>query len=211
MQIISVMNQKGGSGKTTVALHLARGLQLQGRTVAVLDVDRQKSATRWGAKAKERNHPGPAVISGTVADLEALGENDIVVVDTAGDFRADAQGQAMAILRRAVLVVVPVLPTPLDVDGAEDLLHALTAAKRSNVTQARVAVVINKATRNRLTTLARQALPHYGHPVITTALGDRMAYAEELGFGRTAFDRKPSDKARLEVTQVVHELWSNDQ
>lgn len=211
MQIISVMNQKGGSGKTTVALHLARGLQMQGHSVQVLDVDRQKSATKWGRKAEQAKHAGPRVVSGTVADLEAMQGTDIVVVDTAGDFRADAQGQAMAILRRAVLIVVPVLPTPLDVDGAEDLLHALTQAHKSGVTKARVRVVINRATRNRLTTLAREVLPQYGHQVIATAMGDRMAYAEELGFGRTAFDRKPSDKARIEVTKVVNELWSSEQ
>jgi chromosome partitioning protein len=207
MHIISVMNQKGGSGKTTVALHLARGLQLAGKTVQVLDVDRQRSATKWAAKGKRFGRVGPDVTAGTVADLDTMNA-EVVVVDTAGDFRADAQGQAMAILRRAALVVVPVLPTPLDVDGAEDLLHALTAARTAGVMTARVVVVVNKATRSRLTTQARAALAHYGHPLLVTSLSDRVAYAEELGYGGTAFDRKPSDKARQEVTQFISEIGS---
>lgn len=211
MNIIAVMNQKGGSGKTTLALHLARGLQLEGKRVEILDLDRQRSATKWGEKAKRFERSGPTVTAGTVADLEAM-DADVVVVDTAGDFRADAQGQAMAILKLCSLVVVPVLPTPLDVDGAEDLLHALTAAQEAGVMKAKVVVVLNKSTRSRLTAQAREALGRYGHPLLVTSLADRVAYAEELGYGGTAFDRRKSDKARIEITQLITEIGEhNDQ
>ncbi len=208
---IAVMNQKGGCGKTTVCLHLAVGFARDGAKVQVIDADRQGSAARWATKAPQFKRVAPPVASVRAEGLadaiaEAAREHDYTLVDTAGDFKSDAQRQVLDLLPLVDLIVVPILPTPLDVDGAHDLLQALKAYRNANETAPGVVLLVNKAKRNGLTRDARAMLPGYGFPVLTTALYDRAAYASEVGFGGTAFDRRPSDKARKEVSELWNEI-----
>jgi len=212
MRTIAVMNQKGGCGKTTVCLHLAIGLSRDSDAkVAIFDADQQRSATRWAAKAPQFNRKAPKVVSVQAEDLEghlkaSATEHDFSLVDTAGDFKAAAQHQALELLPLVDLVIVPILPTPLDVDGAHDLLQALKAYRTANAKAPQVLLVLNKSKRNGLTRQAKDMLPSFGFPITKTALQDRVAYASEVGFGGTAYDRRPSDKARQEIESFVAEV-----
>lgn len=208
---IAVMNQKGGCGKTTVCVHLAVGYERAGKSVQLLDADRQGSAARWALKAPQFKRKAPPVSSvrleGLTQAIEASrGEFEYTIIDTAGDFKADAQKQVMELLPLVDVVIVPILPTPLDVDGAHDLLQALQAYTRANDTGPRVLLLVNKAKRNALTASAKKMLGGYGFQVLGTNMQDRVAYAAEVGFGGSAFDRRPSDKARIEITELLNEV-----
>lgn len=221
-KIIAVMNQKGGCGKTTLSVHLGAGFARLDKKVAILDADRQESAFRWGQRAaihKRRAPPVHQVRSETTAAVlmslrdgrglvgggDRTSDPELVVIDTAGEFREGAQRLALDLLGHVDLVIVPVLPTPFDLDGAHELLVALQTYRATHP-EPQVVVMLNKAKRNRMTTNARSALTRYGFPVLETAFFERNAYAAEVGFGGTALDRRPSDKARQEVNALLDEL-----
>lgn len=210
MKIITVLNQKGGSGKTTVCLHLAVGFARTGKKVVIIDCDRQESAVRWGKKAPLHKRQAPPVVQATgtgvkerISQLDA--DTDYVLIDTAGDFRGDAQRQTLDLLDLVHLVVVPALPTPLDVEGARDVLQALQLYRQTREGP-EVRVLVNKAKRGAMTDNARKHLGKFGFSVLDASLGDRVAYAAEVGYGGTAFDRRKSDKARAEAESLLNEI-----
>jgi len=84
MQVIAVLNQKGGSGKTTIATHLARALQLDGASVLLVDSDPQGSARDWAAVQEDNPVTVVGIDRPTIdRDLKAIGHKDFVVIDGA--------------------------------------------------------------------------------------------------------------------------------
>ena len=144
-KIITVAQQKGGSGKTTIAAHLAVALsRLNGRSVALLDVDPQGSLGEW-FEARERRLGADAAgfgfrtASGWGARREALAmqrDHDFVVVDTPP--KSDLE--AKPAIEAATLVVVPIQPTPVDFWSCTATLKIVAAEK------APALVVVNRVT-----------------------------------------------------------------
>ena len=203
--IITVAQQKGGSGKTTVAAHLAVALMSAKKTVGLLDVDPQGSLGEWFAgREQARGEDGAGLAFRTASGWGARREAkqlardfDIVVVDTPP--KSDLEIRPA--IEMADLVVVPVQPTPVDLWATAPTLAM--AAKEG----AAAMVVINRAvSRALLTGEIVAAAAELGHPVAATHLGNRVAYPQSMGEGRTVLETAPGGPAAEEVEALAREI-----
>ncbi len=205
-KIINIAQQKGGAGKTTVATHLAVAwAQKRGRRVAVLDVDPQGSLGVW-FEAREHfmgaDNVGLTFRRATgiraMAEAQALArDHDIVVVD----MPPHGTSSANAAIRAAHLIVAPVQPTPLDFWATLPTLEVAAAEKKP------VLLVLNRVPpRALLTATMITRLGQYKVRVAKSTLGNRVAYAESIGAGRTVLETKPHSVAATEVRQLAAEI-----
>ena len=199
MRTIALVSMKGGSGKTTLALHLASAAAEHGRNVAVLDLDPQQSAVKWGDR---REAPVPVVLAAPPSrlDLElqrvAAAGADMVLIDTPP--RAGSDNAALAAARAADLVVLPCRPAILDLETV-----ASTAARVRDVAQVPVVAVLNGCpSRGRTAEEAAAALVHLGVEVCPIRIGQRIAFARSLLDGRTAPELEPGGRADDETARL---------
>jgi chromosome partitioning protein len=195
MKIVAVISQKGGAGKTTLAVHLAAAAAA-GRTAAIIDLDPQATAASWGDR---RVVDAPEVVSGQAVRLPALikaaEENgaDFLVLDTA----PNADQTASLAARAADLVLIPCRPAAFDLEAIETtLLLAKSAAKPAFVVLNAVPPrsSIGKEASGGLVERGAQVAPHH--------LTHRAAFAHGVIDGRTAQEFEPSGKAAQEVDQL---------
>ena len=178
--VITVAQQKGGSGKTTLAATLAVGLARAGERVAVMDTDPQGSLGRWFLERAERGDPGMEFTTSSAwgAGWEVkklLREADWVVIDTPPKIDGDLR----PCLKAADLVLVPVSLGQADVWAVEGVVKMAREEGRE------VLVVLNRAKAGtRVQGQVEAALAELGVPVAEARLGHRVAYAEALGQGR---------------------------
>src|SRR5699024_1891746 len=115
MKVIAVLNQKGGSGKTTIATHLARAFQLEGSDVLLVDSDPQGSARDWAAVDENQPVPVVGIDRPTIArDLKSVARKDLVVIDGA----PQAADLAISAIKAATAILIPVQPSPYDIWAA---------------------------------------------------------------------------------------------
>lgn len=210
MQVIAVAGQKGGAGKTTLAVNLAEAFRLAGRRVLLVDTDPQGSARIWADVAGEAGRTeavpvlgtgGPA-LRNTLRGLE--GSAELVVIDTPPRMAAEAKA-AMAV---AHLVLVPLAPGHTDVWALAKTLEVLTevqAIRPDGGPPARA--VLNRVDRR---TGLSQALPEAatsaGMQVLKTELGNRVAYAEAVGAGESVASYDQGGKAAQEIEALRAEV-----
>jgi chromosome partitioning protein len=203
--IITLAQQKGGAGKTTVATHLAVAFALSGSSAAILDVDPQGSLGEWFERREARlGEAGTGLVfrtaSGWGARREARSlarDHDIVIVDTPP--KSDLELRPA--IESASMVVVPVQPTPVDLWATEPTLAMIAREGKLSL------LVLNRVVRRaRITGEIAEAVAGLGHPVATAQLGNRVAYAGSIGEGRTVLETAPSGPAVAEVTALAKEV-----
>lgn len=204
-KVIAILNQKGGVGKTTLAVHLATALARKKRSVLLLDADPQGSALDWAA-ARQGNPLFPVVglpKSSIHKELPTLAANyDIVVIDGPPRVYDVARSAIMA----ADLVLVPVQPSPYDVWAAKEIIDLLTEASVFKPA-IRKAFVINRKIAN--TAIGRdvaQALSDYPIPVLESAICQRVAFAESATQGLTVYELDPDMLASQEMDALATEV-----
>ena len=199
MQTIVFNSQKGGSGKTTLCIHLAVEAERTGAgPVFLIDTDSQGTLTLWHEK-REAEAPQRVELpfEGIIGGLNLLRQRGAAFcfIDTAPS-RTD---ETVALFQIADLVLVPIRPSP------SDLWAAAATVKLLKHNQIPFLFVLNQVKSNaRITAQAAAALSHYGR-VAETFIGDRVLYAAALTDGRTAIELASKSPAATESAA----LWKN--
>lgn len=186
MRTVLVASSKGGAGKSTLATNLAAWFALDGKRTALLDADRQQSATRWSEK-RAGMESAVLPIDGTRRGWENRLPNDIerLVVDAA----AGAMGEDLeAVLAKADAVIVPVNPSMIDLEATVPFLNSLAAHPRVKKGKLPVALVANRLKPH--TNASQQAvaqLKAWPYPV-AGQLRDSQAYVLMAALGKSVFD-----------------------
>lgn len=205
-RIIAIINQKGGTGKTTLALNLAAGLALRGATHLV-DADPQRSITQWvGMSGGNSGLPGVAQLGGNpTAVLTKLARTYRYVVV---DCPPTVQGEAVAaIMRMAHLALIPVLPSPIDLWASVDMAVAVKAAQHSNPNLKACLVLNQLESRNALSRDMREAVAEFDVPVLAAAMQRRAAYRTAVIQGCSVYGlSKRGLSAAADIEAIIEEV-----
>ncbi len=206
--IVALLNQKGGVGKTTLALHLAGRWAGRGKRVVVVDADPQGSALDW---SEQRAREGVTRLFGVVGipretlhrELPAIAADaDHVIVDGAPRIA----GVARSALLAADLVLIPATPSPLDGWASAEMLRLLDEARvfRPDLS---ARLVLNRCAAR--TVIAREtvdALAEHDPPVLATRIGQRVIFADAARTGRLAEELDRGCLAAAEIAALANEV-----
>lgn len=209
-RIIALVNQKGGPGKTTLAMHLAAELARRGSRVMVADADPQGTATRWAAAAPE-DLPFPAAVGGLAAangmlhrELRKFVEAfDFIVVDCPPSADSPVSQSALLV---ADLAVVPVIPSPPDLWAGLAIGQVISQVSAINETLEARLIVNQCKPHTRLAASLRELLPQYGIDVLETRIGDREAFRHAAAGGITAAEVPRAGVAAAEIARLTDEV-----
>lgn len=196
MKTIAIISQKGGAGKTTLALHLATASVLAGRNTAIIDLDPQASAANW---ADRRASDLPVVISAHASRLahekkrvEQM-EGDFLVIDTA----PHSDSAALEAAKLADLVLVPCRPAILDIEAITNTLDLV------KTTGTPIVIVMNAvAPQGNEAVEAAEAIAALEVEVSPVQLGQRVAFSRALITGQTVQEFEPGGKAAKEAENL---------
>ena len=197
MKIIAVISQKGGAGKTTLAVNLAVAAEVQSAPTVLIDLDPQSSAKTWHDIRAEKE--APFVVSAQASRLEEVIEiarangAELVIIDTA----PHSESAALAAARAADLVLIPCRPAILDLKAIGTSGDLAALAKKP-------AVVVLSAVphQGKLAEEAEEAVRSYGLTVAPVKLTQRAAYVHSLTLGQAAAEFEPEGKAAQEITEL---------
>lgn len=206
MKVIAVLNQKGGAGKTTIATHLARALQLGGNDVVLIDSDPQGSARDWAAVREDQPLHVVGIDRPTIdRDIKALGQKDFVVIDGA----PQAADLAVSAIKAADFVLIPVQPSPYDIWATADLVDLVKSRIELTDGKLKAAFVVSRAIKGtKIGAEIADALAGYSLPVLATRITQRVSYPSTAATGKTIFDLEPDGEAAQEVRALADELKS---
>ena len=144
MRSIMVLNSKGGSGKSTVATGLASYYATQGNKVILVDLDPQGSSLDW-LKARPSGRSSISGINGALGQYRVPRNADYVIYDTPAAVHG---AELSALLRRAQSIIIPVLPSPIDMRAATPFVQKVLDNNRVARKEARVALIANRCREN---------------------------------------------------------------
>jgi chromosome partitioning protein len=144
MRSIMVLNSKGGSGKSTVATNLASYYATQGKRVVLVDLDPQSSSLDWLA-ARPSGRATISAVDGAAGHYRVPRSADLVIYDTPAAVHG---AELSALLRRAQSILIPVLPSPIDMRAATPFVQKVLANNRVARKEARVALIANRCREN---------------------------------------------------------------
>jgi len=198
MQTVALIAQKGGTGKTTLALSLAVAASQAGQTVAVIDLDPQASAGNWADRRSAKD--APAVVSAHVPRLQGVVDTarqngvDLLVIDTPGK----SEQAALAAAKVADLILVPCRPQVYDIE-------TLTATKEIiDLAGGKPAFVVLNAVpaQGRRHEEAKAVIQDMGLTVCPAVFVQRAAFGDAPNAGQSASEYEPNGKAAQEIEQV---------
>lgn len=200
-RVLALLAQKGGAGKTTIALHLAVIAQQAGLRTLLVDCDPQRSAGGWwrarAADTPELVETSPDKLRAVVKAASADGV-DLIVVDT----RPSVERDTAEVARIADFSLIPTRPSILDLRAIGATVDVVRALK------CRAAIILNACPAGRgvgeasVTIEARRGLGVYGLPLAPQAVTSRAALAHALIDGRAVTEFEPGGKAAAELRKV---------
>ena len=201
MKILGMIAQKGGTGKTTLSIHLAVEASLSGMKVLLVDIDPQASATSWWNRRQEQM---PELTQGrgdSLADIIQTAEKhsyDLVVVDSAPHNSEDATTCA----RLSDWVCIPTRPAILDLDAigpSTDLVSAVDVPANIVLNSCPPPTMFGEP---HIVAEARDALKVYETPVCEVAISQRVAFSHALIDGRSVSEYDRNGKAAREIERL---------
>jgi chromosome partitioning protein len=202
MKIILIANPKGGSGKTTLSTNIAGYLASRGQKVAMLDLDRQISATKW---LSFRPHDLPEIQMVQEEGIKAVKADWLVIDSPAG-----LQGKNLdAALKLAQQVIVPISPSLFDIQASRDFLNILSEEKSVYKGKKGIGIVgMRMAPQTRAATMLEEFIAELNLPVLAY-LRETQVYVNAAFEGKSLFDL-PASIARRELEQWDYLLnWLN--
>lgn len=210
MKKISIINQKGGTCKTTLAINLAYYLS-QKRRVVLIDSDPQRSARKWHSKS------GGSILTvfdmndakTLQVDLKAIEKNyDVIIIDGP----CGLTGLSSAIIRLSDLVLIPITPSNFDLDATVSAVQLVKYRQEENEGLPLARMVVSRAIKiSRLSEEITDVLKELEMPILTSRTTMRMAYVNNLDEGHTVFHSK--DQSAIEEIsgigkEVEQILWA---
>jgi chromosome partitioning protein len=204
MFVVAVLNQKGGVGKTTIAVHLTRSLQLLGHDVLLVDSDPQGSARDWAAAKVEQ----PVTVIGMDRatldrDVKRLGPKDFIVIDGAPRLKE----LATSAIKAANLALIPVQPSPYDIWSTGELVDLVK--QRIEITEGRfqAAFVVSRViTGTKIGKEIVELLSKYELPILKATISQRVVFAVSAANGETAMDVELDSVASSEFKALTEEV-----
>lgn len=204
MKVIAVLNQKGGSGKTTIATHLARALQLDGSEVLLIDSDPQGSARDWAAVCEDQPVSVVGIDRPTIdRDLKNIARKDFVVIDGA----PQAHDLAVSAIKAADFILIPVQPSPYDIWATSDLVDLVKQRIEITDGKLKAAFVISRAIKGtKIGSEVVDTLRGYDLPILDTRVTQRVIYPSSAAVGTTVMDQEPNSEASEEIRNLANEV-----
>lgn len=200
---IAIAQQKGGAGKTTIAVQLAACWVKQGLKVAMLDVDPQGSLSAWYGLRQEAGIDSSLTASDVqgwklATEIDRLkSDYDLLIIDTPPHAETDAR----VAVRAASLILVPVQPSPMDLWATKPTLEM---AKRE---KSQALLVLNRVpARNKLADTIRAKIAEEGLPLAETQLGNRSGFAASMMEGKGIVETSPRSTGADEVRALADEI-----
>ncbi|NNA32874.1 ParA family partition ATPase [Pseudomonas lundensis] len=211
-KIVAFLNQKGGSGKTTIATNVAEALSRRGYNVILADTDPQGSARDW--KAASESEEGVAVVG---FDRAQLISRDLPTVARGADFviidgAPQVKDLAASAIKAADLVIIPVQPSPYDIWATADLTDLIKSRQEVADGKPKAGFLISRAIKNtKLSHEITEALEVYGLPILKSGTTQRVIYPAAAAEGKSVLDSADAG-ALAEVENIASEVlqWLAD-
>lgn len=205
MKVIALLNEKGGAGKSTIAINMACALHRAGRRVVLIDADPQGTARDWREASPEGVDLPPVVALDRpellLSSIKTLAA-DIAVIDTP----AKAEKMSANVVRIAHIAIVPVQPSAADV-WASAAAVKLIQSKRDvggEIDAAFVATRVSSAT-NLSKEIRRGEWNEYGIDMLNQSISNRVSYAQALSDGVSVYETRDG-QAKAEIDLIIQEL-----
>ena len=200
MKTIAIITQKGGSGKTTLAVHLAVCAIQKGKSVVLVDLDPQGSAIDW-FEARQSINELAAIHTHAEALPDLLkrakkGNADLVVIDTA----PHSDKAATIAAKVADFILIPCRPARFDLKAIDPTFKIV------RLTKTPAAVVINNAPRGKIAEQIRELLRSEGYPVLDLMISQRAAFLNAVFDGRSVHEYEPEGVAASEIDALFDEI-----
>ena len=205
-KIITIAQQKGGAGKTTITAHLAVAFSQRGKRVAIIDIDPQASLSTWHRIREEKfgeDYTGLTSVSSTgwklaseIADLKS--DHDVILIDSPPHIEADAR----VAIRAADLIILPVQPSPTDLWATKATLEI---GEQEGI---ETKILLNRVSANSKLAKAVSAdlKKSAGKALLKTQIGNRVSFAASMIDGRTAMEAYAGSTGADEVKALVAEV-----
>ena len=203
--IISLVNRKGGVGKTTIAINLCACIPRRNRSALLVDEDPQGSVLPWQSIEDNiafdvKPHPMPL----SPKDIETFTKGyDHVVIDS-----PPALGDIIrSVLEVSDFAIVPIGPSPLDIWSSNETVALINETRKHNRNLEAKLLICRKIPRTRIGREAREAMEVYNLAIFETEISQRIAYVQSLISGVSVLQYAPNSEASIEIKSLCEEVF----